>query len=199
MTQIIAATRNSHKLAELKKLIGDVDSCEIVGLEAYPNCPDVEENGATFEENAAIKALAACEYCDAPAFADDSGLCVDALDGAPGIYSARYAASDEARIARLLQELDGEENRKAKFVCAIAIASMGEVIETFTGEVHGVIAAAPRGDNGFGYDPVFIPNGYDKTFAELPQEEKDKISHRAAAINKAMEFIDEEMSCLDDF
>ncbi|UDQ97599.1 RdgB/HAM1 family non-canonical purine NTP pyrophosphatase [Lentisphaerota bacterium WC36G] len=199
MFRIVAATKNDHKLEELKKMIGDIDNCEIVSLNEYPNYPDVEETGTTFEENAALKALAACQYCDVPAFADDSGLCVEALDGAPGVYSARYAPTDPERIAKLLEALKGETNRKAKFVCAISIASMGEVIETFIGEVHGVIIDEPRGNNGFGYDPIFVPEGYDKTFAELSDEEKNKISHRAKAMEAAMEFIDEEMSCLDDF
>ena len=199
MFTIVAATKNEHKLEELKKMIGDIDNCEIVSLNKYPNYPDVEENGETFADNASIKALAACQYCDVPAFADDSGLCVEALDGAPGIYSARYAPTDKERVAKLLKALDGVENRRAKFVCAISIASMGEVIETFIGEVHGVITTEPHGENGFGYDPVFMPDGYDKTFAELNEDEKNKISHRAKAMEAAMEFIDEEMSCLDDF
>ncbi len=199
MFKIVAATNNDHKLAELKKLIGEMDNCEIVGLSNYPNYPEVEENGKTFSENAAIKALAACEYCDVPAFADDSGLCVEALDGAPGIYSARYAPTDKERVKKLLKALDGVKNRKAKFVCAISIASMGEVIETFVGEVHGVITEAPQGENGFGYDPIFMPDGYDQTFAELSNDIKNKISHRAKAMEATMEFIDDEMSCLDDF
>ena len=198
MFQIVAATQNSHKLAELKKLIGTIDNCEIISLADFPNFVEPEENGSSFAENAAIKALAANNYCDMPTFADDSGLCVEALDGAPGIYSARYAPTDEERIAKLLKALDGIENRRAKFVCAITIANMGEVIETFIGEVHGIIAEAPRGDHGFGYDPVFIPDGYDKTFGELSSEIKDKISHRANAVRKTMEFIDDEMSCLDN-
>ncbi len=198
MFKIVAATNNDHKLAELKKLIGEMDNCEIVGLNNYPNYPEVDENGKTFSANAAIKALAACEYCDVPAFADDSGLCVEALDGAPGIYSARYAPTDKERVTKLLNALEGIENRKAKFVCAISIASMGEIIETFEGEVHGVITKKPHGENGFGYDPIFMPDGYDKTFAELGDDIKNKISHRAKAMEATMEFIDDEMSCLDD-
>ena len=123
---------------------------------------------------------------------------MEALDGAPGVYSARYAATDPERIVRLLGELEGKENRRARFVCAIAIAVNGEVIETFEGEVRGVIAAAPRGEHGFGYDPVFIPDGYDQTFGELDSETKNKISHRANAFARAMEFVEEEMSVLDD-
>ena len=110
--------------------------------------------------------------------------------------SSEYADSDPERIAKLLGELEGKENRRARFVCAIAIAFNGEVIETFEGEVKGTITLAPRGNGGFGYDPVFQPDGYDQTFGELPQEVKNKISHRANAFKKAMDFVDEEMSVL---
>ncbi|MFA7230743.1 MAG: RdgB/HAM1 family non-canonical purine NTP pyrophosphatase, partial [Victivallaceae bacterium] len=154
--------------------------------------------GSSFKENASIKALAACKFCDIPAFADDSGLEVEALNNAPGIYSSRYAATDPERIARILSELGDNPNRRARFVCAIAIAINGEVIETFRGEVAGEIAKAPRGENGFGYDPIFVPDGYDKTFGELASEVKNKISHRANAFKKAIEFIEEEMSVLED-
>lgn len=199
MAQIIAATRNLHKLEELRKMLAGQDA-EIVGLDSYPHCPDIEENGDSFAANASIKALAANKYTDLPAFADDSGLCVEALDGAPGIYSSRYADDDAARIARLLEELKDKSNRRAKFVCVIAIAINGEVIETFTGEVHGVIADAPRGSNGFGYDPVFVPDGYDQTFGELGAEVKDRISHRALAVRAAVEFVENEMAAaFEDF
>lgn len=197
MIQIVAATCNEHKLGEFRELLKD-QSVEVVGLNNYPDYPDVEETGSTFKENAEIKALAANKYCDVPAFADDSGLVVEALDGAPGIRSSRYADSDAARIQRVLTELDDNENRRAKFVCALSIALNGEIIETFIGEVKGTIAREPRGENGFGYDPIFIPDGYDKTFGELASEIKDKISHRAKAFELAMEFIEDEMSCLDD-
>lgn len=197
MAQIVAATYNEHKLNEYRELLKD-QKVEVVGLNAYKKLPEIKEDGATFEENASIKALAANKYCDIPAFADDSGLEVEALGGAPGIMSARYADSDSERITRILSELGNAQNRKAKFVCVIAIALNGEVIETFRGEVHGVITREPRGSNGFGYDPIFIPNGYDKTFGELDAEIKNKISHRALAFKKAMEFIEDEMSVLDD-
>jgi len=200
MAQIVAATKNEKKLQELRKLLAGQD-VEIVGLNSYKNFPDVIEDGKTFEENARKKALAANEYTDLPAFADDSGLEVEALGGAPGIYSARYAEGTDAdRTAKLLKELEGQTNRKAKFVCVIAIAINGEVIETFRGEVAGVIGAAPRGSHGFGYDPVFIPDGYDQTFGELDADVKDKISHRAKAVKAAVDFVENEMSaCFDDF
>jgi len=197
MAYIVVATANRHKVEEYRELLAD-QKVELKSLLDYPAFPGVEENGKTFRENAGIKALAACKYCDVPAFADDSGLEVEALGGAPGIYSARYAASDRECVERLLRELDGVANRKARFVCAIAIAINGEVIETFEGFVNGVIADAPRGENGFGYDPVFIPDGYDRTFGELDAEIKNKISHRANAFAAALEFVENEMSVLDD-
>ena len=197
MSFIVVATANKHKVEEYKKLLGDID-IDLKSLADFPSFPEIEENGQSFKENASIKAIAASKYCQAPAFADDSGLEVEALDGRPGIYSSRYAASDSERIAKLLDELKDVEDRSARFVCVIAIAVNGEVIETFEGEVRGKILDAPRGENGFGYDPVFQPEGFDKSFAELSQEEKNRISHRARAYAKAVEFVEDEMSILDD-
>ena len=197
MAFIVAATGNQHKLQEYRQLLGE----QKIGLKSlldYPDYPAPEENGSTFKENASIKALAACRYCDVPAFADDSGLEVAALDGRPGIHSSRYAPTDAERIAKLLDEMKGMTDRRARFVCVIAIAANGEVIETFEGEVTGKILDAPRGENGFGYDPIFQPDGFDKSFAELSSEEKNRISHRARAYLKAKEFVEDEMSILDD-
>ena len=143
MAYIVVATSNAHKVEEYAKLL-EGQKVELKSLLDYPNFPGVEEDGATFRENAAKKALAACRYCDVPAFADDSGLEVEALEGRPGIFSARYAPTDKERIAKLLEELKDKENRRARFVCAIAIAINGEVIETFEGEVKGSIVDAPR-------------------------------------------------------
>ena len=196
MAYIVVATANAHKVDEYRELLAD-QNVELKSLLDYPAFPGVEEDGKTFAENAAKKALAACKYCDVPAFADDSGLEVEALDGRPGVYSSRYADSDPERIAKLLKELDGKANRRARFVCAISIAINGEVIETFEGEVKGTITLAPRGESGFGYDPVFQPDGYDQTFGELAPEIKNKISHRANAFKKALDFVEEEMSVLD--
>ena len=187
MSHIVVATANAHKVEEYRRLL-DGQDVELMSLADYPGYPEVEENGTTFAENASIKAAA---------FADDSGLEVEALDGRPGVYSSRYAASDPERIAKLLKELDGVENRRARFVCAIAIAFNGEVLEVFEGEVKGTITLEPRGKDGFGYDPVFLPDGYDKTFAELSGAEKDKISHRANAFNQAIEFVEDTLSALD--
>ena len=197
MAYIVAATANAHKVDEYRKLL-EGQNVELKSLLDYPGFPGVEENGRSFIENAGIKALAACKYCDVPAFADDSGLEVEALDGRPGIYSDRYAPTDKERIARLLDEMKGQTNRRARFVCAIAIAINGEVIESFEGEIKGTIVDAPRGESGFGYDPVFQPDGYDQTFGEMAPELKNRISHRANAFKLAMEFVEDEMSVLDD-
>ena len=197
MAFIVAATGNQHKLQEYRQLLGE-QKIGLKSLRDYPDYPAPEENGSTFKENASIKALAACRYCDVPAFADDSGLEVAALDGRPGIHSSRYAPTDAERIAKLLDEMKGMTDRRARFVCVIAIAANGEVIETFEGEVTGKILDAPRGENGFGYDPIFQPDGFDKSFAELSSEEKNRISHRARAYLKAKEFVEDEMSILDD-
>ena len=188
MAYIVAATANAHKVDEYRKLL-EGQNVELKSLLDYPGFPGVEENGRSFIENAGIKALAACKYCDVPAFADDSGLEVEALDGRPGIYSARYAPTDKERIARLLDEMKGQTNRRARFVCAIAIAINGEVIESFEGEIKGTIVDAPRGESGFGYD---------QTFGEMAPELKNRISHRANAFKLAMEFVEDEMSVLDD-
>ena len=196
MAFIVVATGNAHKVDEYRQLL-DGQGVELKSLLDYPGFPGVEENGKTFAENAAQKAIAASRYCDVPSFADDSGLEVEALDGAPGIYSARYAPTDAERIAKLLAALDGKENRRARFVCVIALAINGELIECFEGEIRGTIALAPSGENGFGYDPVFVPDGFDKSFAELTPEEKNQISHRANAFRKAIEFVEEEMAVLD--
>ena len=197
MAYIVVATGNQHKVAEYRELLAG-QQVELQSLADYPGFPGCEENGSTFAENASIKALAACKYCDLPAFADDSGLEVEALGGRPGIHSSRYAPTDPERIAKLLAELKGVENRRARFVCVIAIAINGEVIETFEGEVRGVIVDAPRGSSGFGYDPIFLPDGETRTFGELPAEVKNTISHRANAFRKALEFVENEMSVLDN-
>ena len=197
MSYIVIASANSHKIEEFRELLKEQD-VELQSLADYPGFPGVEENGSTFTENASIKAAAVSKYCEAAAFADDSGLEVAALDGRPGIYSARYAENDPARRAKLLKELEGVTDRRARFVCVIAIAFNGEIIETFEGEVKGTILTEERGEGGFGYDPLFVPDGYDQTFAEMPQELKNKISHRANAFSKAMEFIEEQLSVLGD-
>lgn len=200
MFKILAATGNKHKLKEFQEMLDKVDFGEevkVVGPDEIGGISDVEEDGETFEENAVKKAVAASKESSIAAFADDSGLEVEALDGAPGVKSARFAgpdARDEDRIAKLLHLMEGVENRRAKFVCVLAIANEGELLATFRGEVSGVILTEPHGSNGFGYDPVFRPDGCEQTFAEMKSEEKDKISHRARAMEKAVEFVEDAMS-----
>ena len=193
MAQILAASKNKHKIVEFQEMLR-INGLDITILSpaTIPGFPELIENGTTFEANSAMKAEQASHFADTTAFADDSGLAVDALDGAPGIYSARYAgekATDQDRINKLLKEMNGKKDRSAKFVCVISIAHKGRLIASFRGEVKGMITHASAGENGFGYDPVFVPDGYDKTFAELGAEIKDRISHRANAFLQAVEFL----------
>ncbi|MBQ1612376.1 MAG: RdgB/HAM1 family non-canonical purine NTP pyrophosphatase, partial [Alphaproteobacteria bacterium] len=149
---------------------------------------DIEETGKTFEENAKLKANAISLKCGLPCLADDSGLCVDALGGRPGVYSARYAPNRDFKkgMEMLLKEIDdsGYKNRKAHFSCFMALANPNQKTKIFEGRVNGTIAEKPQGNGGFGYDPIFIPEGYDKTFAELGDNIKNKISHRSRALEK---------------
>ena len=205
MLQILAATTNKHKIQEFQAMLdasADSGRVCIISPDTIKDFPEIVENGTSFEENARIKAGQAARYADMAAFADDSGLEVAALGGAPGIYSARYGGENATfpeKIAKLLAELGNAEDRRARFVCVIALAYRGDIVETFRGEVTGRIAYEPRGSQGFGYDPVFIPDGYDKTFGELGEEVKSKISHRARAFAQAAEFIHRELQTMDDF
>jgi len=181
---IILASKNQHKLVELQTLCGIPESCIRLATE-YPNAPDVEENGATFEENALIKARALRDYSGEWALADDSGLEVDALKGEPGIFSARYAGehgNDAANNRLLLNNLNSPiMARTAQFTCAIALVAPDGTEYVTIGHCPGTILHEERGSNGFGYDPLFLPDGYQKTFAELTSGVKCKISHRAKA------------------
>ncbi len=179
--KFVIATNNSHKLAEISEILKGIGA-EAVGQKEAGIAVDPEETGSTFEENALIKARAACRASGLPAIADDSGLEVEALSGAPGIYSNRWCEGDH--IAFLLAKLEGVEDRRARFTaCAACVFPNGE--ETVVrGECPGKITYAPHGTGGFGYDPVFMPDGYDKTFGELPAEVKNSISHRAKALSK---------------
>lgn len=160
-----------------------------ITLDSFPGCPEVSEDGKTFRSNARKKALAVAGYTGLPAVADDSGLQVDALGGSPGVFSARYAgegANDLKNLKKLLKELknvSGKE-RSARFVCCVALALPAGLCKTFTGTVKGFIGLMPKGKKGFGYDPVFYPDGSERTFAEMTAEEKDGISHRGKAMNK---------------
>lgn len=186
MWQLLLATRNAHKTRELAQLLGD--QFEIRDLRAHPEMAETIESGQTFAENAALKALAASSQIPGLIVADDSGLEVDALAGAPGIFSARYAgkgASDRANVEKLLSELlvvPATSSRRARFRCVVALARDGKIIGTYEGVVEGSIAASARGASGFGYDPIFVPDGFEETYAELPPATKNQISHRAQAV-----------------
>lgn len=191
----ILASNNENKLAELRRILLPLGLNVISAKEATAGELEVEETGETFEENARLKAMAFMEETGLAAIGDDSGLMVDALDGAPGIYSARYAgegASNDARIAKLLDNLKGvpEEKRAAKVVSAICCVFPDGREVTVRGECHGRIGFAPVGENGFGYDPVFISES-GKTFAQLTSAEKDKISHRGNALRKLRAALEE--------
>ena len=182
--KLLLASRNPHKTREFRELLGK--EFLIDDLKSFPKIKIAEETGNTFVENAALKAVSASKHQDSFTIADDSGLEVDALAGAPGIYSARYAgekATDHENVEKLLKELRaGNKERSARFRCVIALATNGKLLGTFEGAVEGVIVDRPRGTNGFGYDPVFQPNGFERTFAEMAAESKNEISHRAKAI-----------------
>ena len=188
--QLIVATRNSHKTREIQHILGP--EFTVLDLNAYPAISDIPESGISFEENAALKAVAASQRVPDLVIADDSGLEVDALGRAPGIYSARYAgmkATEKEKINKLLCELAQvgtiNDARRARFRCVVALASKRNLLGSFEGIVEGRIADTARGSGGFGYDPVFIPEGFQQTFAELPAEVKNTISHRAKAIRAA--------------
>jgi XTP/dITP diphosphohydrolase len=205
MLQILAATTNKHKIQEFQAMLdasADSSRVGIISPDTIKGFPEIIENGTSFEENARIKAGQAARYADMAAFADDSGLEVKALGGAPGIYSARYGGENATyaeKMAKLLDELKNFDDRQARFVCVIALAYRGDIVETFRGEVTGRIAFEPRGMEGFGYDPIFIQDGYDKTFGELGEDVKSKISHRARAFALAAEFVHRELQTMDDF
>lgn len=187
--KILAATNNKHKLEELKSILAPM-GIEVISAAEAGGIPEVDEDKLTFEGNALKKATETAKAKSMIVFADDSGLCVDALDGRPGVFSARYAgpdASDTDRMNKLLGELQNKEDRSASFVCVIALASPEGEIGTARGECPGHIAMSPAGTDGFGYDPLFIPKGYDKTFAQLGEEVKNSLSHRGNALKKAIE------------
>ncbi len=183
---LVLATRNPGKISEIRALLPGV---RVVPAASFPGCPEPEETGRTFEENALIKARAVSRYTGRTALADDSGLEVDALDGSPGVYSARYAgtdATDQDNMRRLLDALDGisAADRTARFRCVVAVVVPDGRSWTAEGTCEGRILMAPRGDAGFGYDPLFAPTGYENTFAELDAGVKNRISHRALALGR---------------
>ena len=182
--KFVLATNNPGKLKEMAEILGQL-GVEVVGLKDLGIAIEVEETGTTFAENAMLKAKAVCEAAKLPAIADDSGLCVDALNGAPGVYSARYGGEgldDKSRYMLLLQNLRGQTTRAAHFACAIACAFPNGDELTAEGICPGTIAFAPMGEGGFGYDPVFFVPEFRKTFGQLSAEEKNQISHRGKAL-----------------
>ena len=192
MRSILLATRNAHKTREFAEILGN--EFEVTDLCDRPEIILPEETGRSFAENAVQKAIAASRVQDLLVVADDSGLEVDALNGEPGIFSARYAspkATDEENVRRLLSELGKRKvpgtEISARFRCVIALAREGKLLSTFEGTVEGSIVDLPRGRNGFGYDPIFVAVGFEQTFAELPPETKNQISHRAKAIQALRE------------
>ncbi|MET8625416.1 RdgB/HAM1 family non-canonical purine NTP pyrophosphatase [Kitasatospora sp. NPDC004669] len=186
-TRLILATRNQHKVAELRAILTDAGlDVELVGADAYPEIPDVPETGVTFAENALLKAHALARATGLPAVADDSGLCVDVLNGAPGIFSARWSGKhgdDRANLDLLLAQLSdiAEPHRGAHFFCAAALALPDGTERVVEGRLLGTLRTAPAGTNGFGYDPILQPLGETRTCAELTADEKNAISHRGQA------------------
>lgn len=186
MRRIVAGTFNRGKLREIRAILADLP-VELVALDAFPDAPEIIEDGETFDANAIKKACGLADALGEWVIADDSGLEVDALGGQPGIYSARYggpAKDDATNVRKLLAELDGvpAERRTAAFRCACALARPGELLCTAEGRLEGTITFEPRGENGFGYDPVFQPRDEERTVAEMNAEEKNGISHRGRAL-----------------
>jgi len=192
--QLIVASRNVHKTREIQQILGS--DFAVRDLRACPEISEIIESGTSFEENAKLKALAVSRKLPGLVIADDSGLEVDALGGAPGIHSARYAGTNgtnREKIDRLLEELAragaAKDARRAQFRCVLALARNGEVLGVFEGIIEGQIADRPRGARGFGYDPIFVPKGFQQTFGELGPAEKNQLSHRARALKKLRAFL----------
>ena len=195
--QLVLATRNAKKLAELDRLLAGAGlDVEILGSDAFSELPEIEETGSTFAENSLIKARAVSTHTGLIAIADDSGLCVDALDGQPGIYSARWAgqgATDESNLDLVLEQIRDIEpaRRTAHFACAAALVLPSGEEYVVQGQVNGVLLTQRRGVGGFGYDPIFLPDGFDATTAEMTPEQKDAISHRGQAMRSLVPVIEE--------
>ena len=189
--RLYLATQNQHKIEEIKDLLGDLFDIHTVfelGVSV-----EIPETGNTLQENSMQKAAYIAEHFQVTCLSDDSGLEVNALGGRPGVYSARYAGEpkdDAANVQKLLGELEGVSDRSARFVTVLTFHHQGQY-DCFEGEIQGQIASIPRGEQGFGYDPVFVPVGFDRTFAEMTMEEKNQMAHRARAMQKFKSFIDE--------
>ena len=191
LSEVIFASHNAGKIKEIKELL------EPLGIKVKSavdvDLPDVAETGTTFAENSLLKSQTIAKLTGVPCIADDSGLCVDALNGAPGVYSARYAPIRDfvKGMEKLLEEMAQSRNksRKAHFSCVISLAFPDGEYKLFEGRVNGEIATVPSGEGGFGYDPLFVPEGYDCSFAQMPKSEKNKISHRGRAVAKLLEYL----------
>jgi XTP/dITP diphosphohydrolase len=201
MHRLLVATHNAHKTAEIQAMLGTAFA--VSDLRAHPHLPVPEESGATFAENAEIKALAAAPHFPGWILSDDSGLESDALFGAPGVHSARYAgpqASDADNRAKLLTELQrvgaDPAGSAARFQCVMCLVLNGTVQGSFSGSVEGLLIGTHRGTGGFGYDPLFIPNGHSQTFAELPQEVKNSLSHRSRALAQVIQHLQQTLGSL---
>lgn len=195
--KLVLATRNLGKVKELTTMLNTVNkhrNIQLLSLQDFPDAPEVVEDGDTYQENAAKKATVISDWTGHRTLADDAGLEVDALDGAPGVHSKRWAgedATDAIRIQKLLEAIAGAASRKARFVAAIAIAEPNDSknVKIVVGKCEGQITQTPAGESGFGYDPIFVPNGYEKTFAELGETIKNRISHRGEALRLALELL----------
>jgi XTP/dITP diphosphohydrolase len=188
--RLIIATRNAHKTAEIRAMIGD--RFEVLDVTSFPECPEIEETGTTFLENARLKAEGISRVIEGWVLSDDSGLEVDALGGAPGVWSSSFGGEEGNHAlnnARLLREMEGKADRRARFRCTMVLAQGGKEVAHFSGTVEGTIIADARGAKGFGYDPLFVPEGHAATFAELGDEVKNTLSHRARALTQAVEFL----------
>ena len=187
-TKVVIASRNEHKIDEMRRILNEAGlSLDLVGIQEFPDLPDVDETGETFAENALLKAREICAFTGLPAIADDSGLCVDALGGMPGILSARWSGThgnDLANLQLLLAQIShvASDRRTASFRCAAAIVTPSGAEKVVEGVMAGRLIDTPRGANGFGYDPIFIADGYSITTAEMDSASKDAISHRGRAI-----------------
>ena len=194
LPRLILATRNAHKTGEIRAMIGD--RFEVMDATAFPDFPEIEETGTTFLENARLKAEGISRRIEGWVLSDDSGLEVEALDGAPGVWSSSFGGEEGNHAmnnARLLAEMAGKTNRAARFRCTMVLARGGLEQANFNGTIEGHLVEALHGARGFGYDPLFVPAGYDRTFAELGDEIKNSLSHRSQALAQVVAFLDRQM------